>query len=461
MKKQVLIFISTILFIAVFYEQEVGINLSFFALVLLGLNIYQKPGILKDKKAIVLALCVIFSSLSNAWLFTFTTFIAVIISSFVFRYYTVDPKLKLFSQALINVSNWFAAVVQVFQVDDWFEYDKEKPKTKFLKIFSYLILPFLILSIFFAIYVASSDMLSNWYNQFELDIDIVIFIVVAILGFYFSFVFWNAKIYDTFKDLDDSFRLNFNHQEKEQLKPTFGFLEIDFEKISGIITLICLNLMLFAFIIIFNVEHFQTTTQQLSEFSSKIHGQINSLIGSIVLAMLVILFYFKGALNFIQNNNYLVFLSKTWLALNGILVLSATIQNTIYIDALGLTYKRLGVYLFLILCVVGLFYSYQKIKLQKTNFYLIDKMSWAVFYSIMGCALFNWGNMVTRYNLTKENVDLYYLENSLKGNEKLLLDFYRIHPSRYNNEVKERADHNKETVPFLSSQLYYKVNRFD
>ncbi|HXJ98012.1 MAG TPA: hypothetical protein VNJ50_04140, partial [Gelidibacter sp.] len=76
-------------------------------------------------------------------------------------------------------------------------------------------------------------------------------------------------------------------------------------------------------------------------------------------------------------------------------------------------------------------------------------------------ALFNWGNMVTRYNLTKENVDLYYLENSLKGNEKLLLDYYRIHPSRYNNEVKQRADHNKETVSFLSSQLYYKVNLFD
>src|SRR5690606_10821566 len=118
-------------------------------------------------------------------------------------------------------------------------------------------------------------------------------------------------------------------------------LEIDFEKRSGIITLICLNSMLFAFIIIFNVEHFQTTSQQFSAYSSRIHNQINSLIGSIVLAMMVILFYFKGALNFIQNNKILLLLSKIWLGLNGVLVISAAFQNSVYIDALGLTYKRL------------------------------------------------------------------------------------------------------------------------
>lgn len=142
MKKQILIFISTILFVVVFYEQEVGLNLSMFALILLGLVFFQKPDLLKDKKALLLALCVVLSSLSNAWLFTFTTFISVIISSFVFRYYSTDPKLKLLSQALINASNWFAAIVQVFQVDDWFQYDKSKPQNTFSKVFSYFILPF-------------------------------------------------------------------------------------------------------------------------------------------------------------------------------------------------------------------------------------------------------------------------------------------------------------------------------
>src|SRR5690606_2620703 len=153
----------------------------------------------------------------------------------------------------------------------------------------------------------------------------------------------------------------------------------------------------------------------------------------------------------------LLLLSKIWLGLNGVLVISAAIQNSVYIDALGLTYKRLGVYLFLILCIVGLFYSYQKIKLQKTNFYLIDKMTWVVFYSLIGWSLVKWLSMVTRYNLTTTNIDFYYLENSLRGNEKVLLDFYESNPEFYIDEVKRRVYYNKEMVPFLSSQLNYKV----
>src|SRR5690606_35336449 len=238
------------------------------------------------------------------------------------------------------------------------------------------------------------------------------------------------------------------------LKPTFEFLEIDFEKRSGIITLICLNSMLFAFIIIFNVEHFQTTSQQFSEYSSRIHNQINSLIGSIVLAMMVILFYFKGALNFIQNNKILLLLSKIWLGLNGFLVISAAIQNSVYIDALGLTYKRLGVYLFLILCIVGLFYSYQKINLQKTNFYLIDKMTWAVFYSLIGCSLLNWGSIVTRYNLQKETVDWNYLVYNLSGNEKDLINYYKEKNVAIPEDILNRLEYFDE-LPLLSKQLYY------
>src|SRR5690606_20916110 len=156
--------------------------------------------------------------------------------------------------------------------------------------------------------------------------------LIALLGFYFSFVFWNTKIYEPFKTLNRSLQFHFTASQKENLKPTFEFLEIGFEKRSGMITLVCLNIMLFFFIIVFNIEHFQTIPQHFSEYSSRIHEQINSLIGSIVLAMLVLLFYFKGALNFIKNNKTLVLLSKLWLILNGFLIISAVVQNTIYIQ---------------------------------------------------------------------------------------------------------------------------------
>src|SRR5690554_8222846 len=91
----------------------------------------------------------------------------------------------------------------MFQFDDWFEYNKSKPQKTFSKLFSYLMLPFLILSVFFGIYVASSDTLSAWYHQYELDVDAII-ILITVLGFYFSFVFWNIKVYEPFRTLNRS-----------------------------------------------------------------------------------------------------------------------------------------------------------------------------------------------------------------------------------------------------------------
>src|SRR5690606_34186702 len=143
-----------------------------------------------------------------------------------------------------------------------------------------------------------------------------------------------------------------------------------------------------------------------------------------------------------------------WLILNGFLIISAVVQNTIYINALGLTYKRLGVYLFLILCAIGLYYSYRKIHFQKTNFYLVDKMSWTIFYSLIVCSFFNWGNIITKYNLTKEEVDFSYLLH-LRGNEKTLLKYYQ--PEELDSQWLKKRIEQKQDEKFLSSELYYKT----
>src|SRR5690606_39339795 len=109
----------------------------------------------------------------------------------------------------------------------------------------------------------------------------------------------------------------------------------------------------------------------------------------------------------------------------GFLIASAFYQNSVYINAMGLTYKRLGVYLFLIICLIGLVYSFLKIHQKRTNFYLIDRMSWTIFYSLIFCSIFNWGNIMTNFNLKKDKVDWNYLTNDLSGNEKTLLNYYK------------------------------------
>ena len=79
------------------------------------------------------------------------------------------------------------------------------------------------------------------------------------------------------------------------------------------------------------------------------------------MAVGVILFYFKGGFNFDEKAAQLKRLAKIWIALNCVLIVSAVMKNTEYIAFFGLTYKRLGVYLFLVLALIGLMLSFQKI----------------------------------------------------------------------------------------------------
>ncbi|RRJ92824.1 DUF4173 domain-containing protein [Paenimyroides tangerinum] len=455
MKKHLLIFLSTLVFVVLFYNQDLGLNLSIFAIFLMLFNFIQKPDLVKDKRALLLASAVLLCSISNAWLISFTTFLAVMVTSFVFRLYCENQKLRLITQAIVFVSNLFAAVVQFFQFNTWLETKKSDKEKLFVKIFSYVLLPFLILGIFFALYVSTSDTLLAWFKRFELDINFYI-IFVMMFGFYISFVFWNAKIYEVFETLNHSLKLNFSKESKESQKTTFDFLPIEFEMRSGIITLVCLNMMLLIFIVVFNIEHIQNPAINLRDFSSRIHEQIYSIIGSIVLAMLVILFYFKDTLNFIQNNKYLVFGAKCWVILNAVLVVSAVYQNTIYITNLGLTYKRLGVYMFLILCFYGLHFTFKKIKNKKTNFYLIDKMTWGFFYTLVFCSLINWANFITYYNLSFDETNVEYLEYNFEGNEKRLFDYYKTNDLEIPQYLLDRVNRQKEKS-FLSSQLYYKT----
>ena len=147
---------------------------------------------------------------------------------------------------------------------------------------------------------------------------------------------------------------------------TFSFLDIDFERRSGEITLVLLNVLLLVFIVTYNYEQFFEIVEK-SKLSAATHERVNSVIFSIVMAVGVIMFYFKGGFNFDKKAKNLKRLSKIWIFLNGILILSTIIKNSEYVSFYGLTYKRLGVYAFLILAIVGLVFTFLKITKQKNK----------------------------------------------------------------------------------------------
>ncbi len=456
MKKQFLMLMSTLVFAVLMYRQELGLNLSLFGLFLLSVNVFLYKDRWKDKKACLLACCVVITCVSNAWLTTFVTFISVVISSFVMRYYLADSRLKLLTQAFVFITNWFAAFIQFLQFNTWLDIKSNTPKHTIAKLLSFIVVPVVIVSVFLSIYISSSDYLSTIYQRYELNIDFEC-IVILTLGFYISFVFWHAKIYGVVTTLNRALKTDFGSKEQKNVSSTFDFWDIDFEKKSGEITLMALNILLFLFILLFNYEHFQPASFSYADLSNKIHEQIFSLIGAIFLAIVVLLFYFKGALNFVKNNKKILLMAKIWLILNSLLVLSAAVQNTVYVCVLGLTYKRLGVYLFLSLCGIGLYYAFRKINHKKNTFFLINKMSWAVFFSLIFCSAFNWGSLITQYNLSLEEKDYHYVTEYIEGNEKALLTYYKTYHPENIEEIKRLTEKvkSKTEKPLLSSSLYY------
>ena len=84
------------------------------------------------------------------------------------------------------------------------------------------------------------------------------------------------------------------------------------------------------------------------EFSLKqfVHEGTYLLIFSILLSMMLVLYFFRSSLNFYPKKKALVVLGKIWIIQNMVLAFSVFIRNYHYIDYHGLAGKRIGVIAF-------------------------------------------------------------------------------------------------------------------
>lgn len=177
------------------------------------------------------------------------------------------------------------------------------------------------------------------------------------------------------------------------------------ENAIGIISFGALNLLLLFLNCIDIVKLWlpQPEDNTLVNYSAELHGGTNALILSIVMAMLVILYFFSGNLNFYSKNKTIRLLAYIWIIQNAFLVLSVLLRDYYYISMNGLTYKRIGVLVFLLLCTIGLFTVYIKVAKQKTLFYLcrINGIIWYIL--LLTTSLVNWDVLIASYNINNRD----------------------------------------------------------
>jgi hypothetical protein len=175
------------------------------------------------------------------------------------------------------------------------------------------------------------------------------------------------------------------------------------------------------------------------------------------MAILVIMFYFKSNFNFDPKAGLMKILVKIWILLNAVLVFSAMVKNSEYIINYGFTYKRLGVYAFLTLSLIGLIMTFIKIQYKKRNAFLFNSMTWYFYATILIASYINWGGFITSQNLKRKDFSLDYHKREFYFNKKELLKYAgEKHDEKLKKEILQQVQPQKDES-FLSKVMYYQT----
>lgn len=187
-------------------------------------------------------------------------------------------------------------------------------------------------------------------------------------------------------------------------KMASGIMALKNENTTGIISLGLLNLLLLVINIIdINFLWFNFQYKVGEPVFKMVHEGTELLIVSIVLAMAILLFYFKGNLNFYRRNKWLKRGAYLWIAQNTLLVVSVFIRDYYYILKHGLAYKRIGVLFFLLMVLVGLATVFMKIYTRKTNYFLFRVNAWAAVLVLVLATTMHWDELIAGYNLKRKS----------------------------------------------------------
>ncbi|TKC06600.1 DUF4173 domain-containing protein [Pedobacter polaris] len=315
-----------------------------------------------------------------------------------------------------------------------------------LKKIKYIIIPIIVIVLFSIVYSIANPVFSNYLEMFTTSIGNFIFDIFTfffgdlsiarflhiILGILFT-----AGILISFKNkslqnAELTLTEKLIRKRRNKMLPSFGSelkgifsgslvnkkMGLKTENIIGIISFTALNLLLLF------LNGIDISTLWLgsanTNYSAELHEGTNALIFSIVMAMMVILYFFSGNINFFSKNKTIRLLAYIWIIQNAFLVSSVFLRDYNYIDMHGLTYKRIGVIIFLLLCTIGLLTVYIKVAKQKTFFYLckINGLVWYLLLLVFGFV--NWDVFIVNYNINNRNNIVLDLDHLLDMSDKTL-----------------------------------------
>jgi hypothetical protein len=248
-----------------------------------------------------------------------------------------------------------------------------------------------------------------------------------------------------------------------------GVMALRNENTVGILSLVMLNILLL-FINAIDIVYvwFGFTYTPNLNLKEYVHEGTGMLIFSIVLAMLVLLFFFRGNLNFYKKNKWLRYGAYGWIFQNAVLVISVLLRDYYYIQHMGLAYKRIGVLVFLSMVLMGLITVFIKIHQRKTSYYLLRVNGWFAIILLVAASCVHWDETMARYNLAHKNtipLDVKFLLTLsdktlplIAKNQEVLLDKTAVRGEGdylYRSPLSPKQVFEQRKKDFLSEQKNY------
>jgi len=402
-KNDWLLLSSVALYSYLFYLQSAGINFLLFTLFLIGCLLTRNVGALRNWGWLLAAVGSLVSAVCVAYYGNTLSLWANIISLSLLSGFSFNSRSSLLFTLFFSVYSYVTAIV--YMVLDYLERKKKQVAEHSNPFYVRVLLfglPFLIATLFFFMYRAANPLFYNLTRNFTLNfvswgwISFTTGGLVLLYGFYYPRSIPEIAIADQMAP--DTIYPN----PDKPLGMWGKTWNLDQELTTGVILLVLLNLLLFLVNALdINYLFFAQALPAGITYAESVHQGIGMLICSILIAILIILFYFRAHLNFYDKNKNLKFLAYLWVIQNAVLLISTAYRNQFYIQEYSLTYKRIGVYVYLLLAFIGLVTTFIKVMQAKSNWFLFRKNAWAAYFVLVLACAFNWDLLITHFNIAQ------------------------------------------------------------
>ncbi|HLO44457.1 MAG TPA: DUF4173 domain-containing protein [Leadbetterella sp.] len=431
----------------IFWQENIALNLFIFDILLLGFSYQQMP---KNLKTNILLTIAFLSSASVPLINTDASILINVLIMGVVLGYSLLPEINsaisaglvFFINITLNIRHLSAPITNLFEGMA----SKSTLFDQVLKIIKIGVLPVVLFVVFLVLFQNANPIFleKTLFLQNALETFFTNFPTFSVPRTVFT-IFGYIFLAGVFFNRNFQFGQNYFTNKSKSIEPPIESIKNDKFQ-TATISLFTLNALLLSVNFI-DIQYlwFNFSETSASEMSKLVHSGTYLLIISVIISIIVLLFFFKGELNFHKKSKILVVLAITWIAQNAILVGSVFIRNYKYVEMYGLTHKRIGVCIFLTLTLVGLFtITWKIIKKQNFNFIFIYN-SWAFMVVFLIVSFIDFDKIIAENNLKRPNCDMEYVKSlSIHAIPSIL----KYHPELKKEDLKTYKRYKQESENF-------------